>query len=232
MIFNFYVYNKSKKIPLSKGFTLAEVLITLAIIGIVASLTIPSLISKTGDQETTVKVKKLYSSLSSATDMINKDCYGSILNCLSNPNAGDNDATTRNEIVALYKNTMNITKDCGVDSGCFADGMYKELQGNNFYELNNNGLINKFILNSNASIYIDWQAGGVGPEWGKITILADINGTKGPNTIGKDCFIFIYNPTTNKIEPYGVNEGASSCQATLQGYSCAKEIIIEGSITY
>ncbi len=43
----------------SCGFTLAEVLITLVIIGVIAALTLPSLINKTNNQETVSKLKKL-----------------------------------------------------------------------------------------------------------------------------------------------------------------------------
>ena len=41
------------------AFTLAEVLITLGIIGVVAALTMPSLIQKHKKQETTARFKKI-----------------------------------------------------------------------------------------------------------------------------------------------------------------------------
>ena len=53
-----------------KAFTLAEVLITLVIIGVIAAITIPSLINKTNEQETVVAVKKAYSILSQAYQRI------------------------------------------------------------------------------------------------------------------------------------------------------------------
>jgi len=46
-----------------KGFTLAEVLITLVIVGVVAALTIPNLINKTNHKEYASKLKKAYSIL-------------------------------------------------------------------------------------------------------------------------------------------------------------------------
>ena len=52
------------------GFTLAEVLITLSIIGVVAALTIPTLIQRTGDEEMVSKLGKAYSTLSQATESI------------------------------------------------------------------------------------------------------------------------------------------------------------------
>ena len=45
----------------NNGFTLAEVLITLGIIGVVSALTIPSLVQKYNDRVTINKLKKIYS---------------------------------------------------------------------------------------------------------------------------------------------------------------------------
>ncbi|MBP7212243.1 prepilin-type N-terminal cleavage/methylation domain-containing protein, partial [bacterium] len=46
------------------AFTLAEVLITLGIIGIVAALTIPTLMNKSQKQQTVTALKKSYSTFS------------------------------------------------------------------------------------------------------------------------------------------------------------------------
>lgn len=51
------------------GFTLAEVLITLAIIGVVAALTIPSVIANSNQQEFKTGLKKAVSVLNSAINM-------------------------------------------------------------------------------------------------------------------------------------------------------------------
>lgn len=47
-----------KKINRKTAFTLAEVLITLGIIGVVAALTLPSLIQSYREKETVAKLKK------------------------------------------------------------------------------------------------------------------------------------------------------------------------------
>ena len=49
-----------------KGFTLAEVLITLAIIGVVAAMTIPTLIGNYKKHATETKIKKFYSQMTQA----------------------------------------------------------------------------------------------------------------------------------------------------------------------
>ena len=48
------------------AFTLAETLIVMGIIGVVAALTLPNLNSSTGDKEKVVKLKKIYSNISDA----------------------------------------------------------------------------------------------------------------------------------------------------------------------
>ena len=48
------------------GFTLAEVLITLGIIGVVSAMTIPNLIAKYQKEQTVVKLKKAISILNQA----------------------------------------------------------------------------------------------------------------------------------------------------------------------
>ena len=51
------------------GFTLAEVLITLGIIGVVAALTLPALVQNNRNREMQTRLKRGYSVLSQALDM-------------------------------------------------------------------------------------------------------------------------------------------------------------------
>lgn len=55
------------------GFTLAEVLITLAIIGIVAAMTLPTVINNTQDKQFKAMFKKQYSALAQAILMVYTD---------------------------------------------------------------------------------------------------------------------------------------------------------------
>ena len=60
-----------------QGFTLAEVLITLGIIGVVAAMTMPSLIANHKEKETVAKLKKVYSVLQQATTFAKQE-YGEV----------------------------------------------------------------------------------------------------------------------------------------------------------
>ena len=66
-----------------KAFTLAEVLITLSIIGVVAAMTVPTLMSNTSNQQHVTALKKAYSTLSNAMKMmpVNLGC-GSDYECM------------------------------------------------------------------------------------------------------------------------------------------------------
>ena len=58
-----------------RGFTLAEVLITLGIIGVVAALTLPALIQKNNNKVVETRLMKFYSAINQAVKMAEVD-YG------------------------------------------------------------------------------------------------------------------------------------------------------------
>lgn len=55
------------------AFTLAEVLITLAIIGVVAALTIPTVVQNYQKTQTATRLKKAYATINQAIQMANVD---------------------------------------------------------------------------------------------------------------------------------------------------------------
>ena len=77
------------------AFTLAEVLITLVIIGVIAAITVPSLINKTNNQETVSRLKKAYSTMSQATNMI-----------IAENGPATSWVTTKDEVFNLYKKKL------------------------------------------------------------------------------------------------------------------------------
>lgn len=58
-----------KMIKIQKAFTLAEVLITLGVVGVVAALTLPTLIAKYDEMVMINKIKRSYSELANAIEM-------------------------------------------------------------------------------------------------------------------------------------------------------------------
>lgn len=62
----------------SKAFTLAETLITLGVIGIVAALTLPAIIQKQHKKELETAFTKSYASLQNAIMSLSPDTYASL----------------------------------------------------------------------------------------------------------------------------------------------------------
>lgn len=78
----------NKKInKVSSGFTLTEVLMTLLIIGLVAAMTIPSLITNQQEQSAISKLKKTYSVVSQAINI--SEATNSSINTWAFPSAGN-----------------------------------------------------------------------------------------------------------------------------------------------
>jgi prepilin-type N-terminal cleavage/methylation domain-containing protein len=216
----------------AKGFTLAEVLITLGIIGIVAALTIPTIIGNSDKQVVVGKVKEIYSILSLATGQINGECDGTIMGCLSKPAAIKNDsdsATTRVEIVNLYKQKLSVFKDCtSGGTGCFPPAT--TLLNNNpctNFEADGNFTNARIVLQNGMALAFEYN----GPTWtpNYFYIYVDINGTKLPNQLGKDTFSFYYNIDRQTIIP---TSGGNCYLPGGSGYGCAALLLREGAISY
>ncbi len=88
----------------NRAFTLAEVLVTLAVIGVVASLTIPTLISNIGDEQNKIAWKKSFAEFSQATMMLANDNGGSLKGLCA-----DGDHTCLKNKILKY---FNYTKSC------------------------------------------------------------------------------------------------------------------------
>ena len=98
-----------------KGFTLAEVLITLGIIGVVAAMTMPTLINSTQGAQYKTAYKKALSVMSQAVVMnIALDDYdlSQTVGAQGNVTAADQDGGTQS-IFSLFKNRMNVVKVAG-----------------------------------------------------------------------------------------------------------------------
>ena len=109
-------------------------------------MTIPTLINKTNKQEYVSRLKKTYSTLAQAT--------GKIVAEEGNPRADIGGWTTDIDAVySLYKKHLQISKDCGADSGCFPNGSYKHLKNSYTKNYNTYSTGRKFVLADGASVF-------------------------------------------------------------------------------
>lgn len=210
------------------AFTLAEVLITLAIIGVVAAITIPSLNNNINKQDTVTKVKKAYSTLSQATQEINAECGGNLTNCLVTMSTTDQDATSRQEVVTLYKPKLLTNKECPTSAtlGCFANTEYKFLNNSNMGNFATANIFDnaRFSLNDGTAVLFDWD----GTSTDLFRFAIDTNGPKPPNQLGKDLFMFYYNPNSRILKSFDT----SSCTTSDYGWGCTGKILQDGEINY
>lgn len=172
----------------TKAFTLAEVLITITVIGVVAALTLPSLISRRIEKENIVKLKKVYSNLQNAFNMAMVE-NGPVSNWV----AGSNDCHNVWDKIVPYLSP--IEKDCtGLrNSGCFA-GTYKDFKGtSNMYQTFewHQGCKAKFADGTSISLeHIPWYTGLFSIKvFGYLSV--DLNGKRGPNQFDRDTFSFV-----------------------------------------
>ena len=100
----------NRRVSACEGFTLAEVLITLGIIGIVAAMTMPTLITRYQKTVVTTKLKKFYSVMSQAIKL-EESRIGDIENWLP---SNENDKFEKwfnehlaDQIAVIYKNKIN-----------------------------------------------------------------------------------------------------------------------------
>lgn len=200
---------KVKKISRhKKAFTLAEVLITLAVIGVVAALTIPILMQNADEKANVTALKKAYSTLSQAYKLAEQD-YGTPdtwgIVASSPPNG---DAPMLNNL----KPYLNVAKDCTNGSlGCFPNGVNYAYLGPpfGFFGVPNSQTYPKLRLNDETSIFAVASNANCAASGGSTSALQnvcgtyriDINGDKGPNQLGKDFFEFYL--TKYGIIPYG-----------------------------
>lgn len=184
-----------------KAFTLAEVLITLGIIGVVAAMTIPSLLNKTNDSESKTAVKKTYSVLYQAYNLIKNDNGGTVKGICTD---GD-----LNCIRDLFAAKMQVIKKCDVgnneNGGCWP---YHHYLGTGAVDVDYNDRAG-MVLNDGVSItFFSYHAACAETQemisdTGKYCsqIVININGLKKPNMVGKDIFAFRMADTT--LAPYG-----------------------------
>ena len=220
-------FNKIGKI----AFTLAETLIVMGIIGVVAALTLPNLNSSTGNKEKVVKLKKIYSNLN--------DAYGRAIAVYGPidtwPRDGDNSDRFASRISEFIKHSkycdrehtkecINMDTDYKLPAIVFADGT---------------------SLLFWADLSCDFEAGNksktLGPDCGSIEL--DLDGVnKGKNYYGVDMFNFVITQNNGILPRYSRDTsdfvypngcfGKTTSSEKWKHYSCTAWVIENGNMDY
>ena len=187
----------------SAAFTLAEVLITLGIIGVVAAMTMPSLVQNYQKKALETGLKKSYSVLSQAVQrMIEED--GEIPSRASV-------ASTRANWIAFEKSlsqNLKIVKNCsvyGYSNKCISGDSFTSWFNSTYKSYNKKTLgtagwwfdDGMYVLADGSFLFLDDSVSN------DVLLNIDINGSKAPNALGHDVFLFAIDHETGKLRPYG-----------------------------
>ena len=222
--------SKTKK---HAAFTLAEVLITLAIIGIVAALTIPTLVTKYQKKQTVSGLKEAYSILSNAAKL--SEAENGPMSTWTFPKFSDSDSTGE-FVKKYYLPYLRSAKLFSRDE--FEDEHPKYSVKNLSGDERGHMIYYQMVLLSNGMMLFFNSAHDTGYFW----IYADINGLAGPNRIGHDIFVFDGNSWGKKGNSYinfwnyptctngrdcltqsGPEEGSDDAELNFGYYGCSKD---------
>lgn len=186
------------------GFTLAEVLITLGIIGIVAALTLPVLINNFKKQQYVNQLKKSYSEISNTFKfMMAKDEVESLDESeffINFPGANQNSAGVEEYFDEALRKYFNIVKTCHKNDTTCNPTKHNTLhnlpntnpgsKSYNFYTTNGQTIYLSEFLKQRLPDEHNKAAQSIGCPAIIGNISIDINGDKKPNQNGRDLFVF------------------------------------------
>ena len=196
------------------AFTLAEVLITLGIIGVVAAMTLPGLIANYKKHEIAVRLKASYSILSQMLTRAQAD-YGDPVhwdfNSVYGSQGGMENSLKRIEslvqkyfipyLTNIQDHRIATLAEAGYPVYHLADG---SVDAHNLNDLNKRHYVIEFSNGTTVFVYVD-SAVGFGTT--NIILYIDVNGKKNPNVFGKDTFFAKINSKTGRLEFYGAGVG-------------------------
>lgn len=226
------------------GFTLAEVLVTLGVIGVVSALTVPTLVKNHQKKTFVVQLHKVYSEIQQASENYMNDH-----NAVSLREAG---LTSRASVADFLHSYFKVVKTC--DEGdkrtpCFAD-KYSSMDKSTTSNAGNFtwNAASCVTLASGATVMTDYptlyteDVNGVTSYFGRM--LIDVNGPSGPNIGGRDLFyLSFYDDGSLDVEgvtppcrQQGSCDGSSvkdvrenlyttSCQSSYFGIGCFGKIL-------
>ena len=249
-----YKFKREVKSTSRAAFTLAEVLITLGIIGVVAAITLSSLIQNNIEKQRVAQLKKAYSALSQAFTMAvseNGDPTYWGMTGMYDENSHYIFADNMRKHLKLSVDCVDMTeaearKVCGhedkIGKNTSNDGVYSDISE----FINGRGV----ILSDGTTVAFRIFDGQCNLQQGAIknvcgTITVDVNGSKYPNQNGYDQFaIYI---TKDRLVPYGIkgdsltferacNLGVESPYPEFWGattmYSCTAWVLYNGNMDY
>lgn len=171
------------------GFTLAEVLITLGIIGIVAAIVMPTLIYDNQKNIIEARVGQTYSTLAQAMEMSELD--NSKVEYWSNAISGSSPTAENSKkfFEQYLKPYLKGASECG-------EGTDDDISTKCGVPVSGGGMSYTLPNGSSISIFANPQSSQLA------YIIVDGNAGEGPNKMGYDAFYFVIHPDRG-LEPWG-----------------------------
>ncbi len=192
------------------AFTLAEVLITLGIIGVVAAMTLPTLTANYRKKESSARLKKFYSALSQAIMLSENENGPSLYWDKEKGIADDNEGNNQKALKYFNKYLKPYFKQIQFDE-------------NPDIDRDEDGHSNKIKIYLADGTYFTFHNGDCAH------VRFDVNGDKNPNTYGRDLFSFLicppdytqyYMPPNRNFGPYC--QPYSNCNTREKALSMCK----------
>ena len=217
------------------AFTLAEVLITLGIIGVVAALTLPSFIQNYQKKLVETRLKETYSILSQMMQYAIAE-NGESVNWVY-PKYGDQNYNEADFFEKYLAKHVKVMKTCehtinnvnNYQCRTHHSDLFKTQSGDKVNWSNMAEGSKKYILANGTSFYFDTIWGNDhdpnpnGPDYYGIIFVVDLNINKNNALLGRDIFLFIYNEITEKLmsSRYMDMQGHDRSCSTLQNNRAA-----------
>lgn len=210
------------------AFTLAEILITLGIIGIVAAITIPGLITGYQKHISENKLKKAISILNQAYKL----SYDDIGELLATETATMNSEEYFNTYWAPY---IKISTYCKTASQCGYNTYtpFKQASGKKSSWYFIEPRLRSTFMTLDGFVYTiflaTWADGSNVQKKELYQVIVDINGSEGPNRFGRDVFwLSRVQEDGGGVRPYcyekSLDEINTDCSKTGEGTCCAEKI--------
>ena len=225
---------------LKKAFTLAEVLITLGVLGVVAAMVMPTLMSEFQERVWITRLKHTAAVLSQAYLMASKD-HG--VSAEWN-HSGSNQERARR----YYDYLKDYIQKPLISNTRFTYTIY-DLHGNQTslgmqqrtqfgFVLNNGTIISIMATASNGHTDDNGNYHEYGENHYFVGLVVDVNGQQRPNILGKDIFLLFFEPNKVVIEGYDLWwVTRRSCSLTEKdawhaGGACATWVLKMGNMDY
>ncbi len=196
-----------------KAFSLSEVLIVIAIIGVVATLTIPNLTRSYDEERTVTHVRKIYNELNNAYQQVvfkygEYENWGNVTN--------EEKINRYKEFLEVVRSDNNVTFP--LDTYNSASYTKCELKDGTILSFKNNTTMDNSDENSYFDVFVATN---------------ELDGT----ILGESIFGFTINPYTQKVDPFGkakkgddrTNNGKFSVSSNIYGTNW---VITNGNLDY